>query len=53
MTGQQFSPATLVSSTNETDHHYILEILLKGGVKTLVTKPLLYIIMNLCLKLKM
>jgi hypothetical protein len=24
--------------------------LLKGGVKTLVTKPLLYIIMNLCLK---
>jgi hypothetical protein len=27
--GQWFSPATLVSSTNKTDHHNIAEILLQ------------------------
>jgi hypothetical protein len=29
VTGQWFSPGTLVSSTNKTDHHDITEILLK------------------------
>jgi hypothetical protein len=29
--GQWFSPGTLVSSTNKTDHHNITEILLKSG----------------------
>jgi hypothetical protein len=30
VTGRWFSPGTLVSFTNKTDHHDITEILLKG-----------------------
>jgi hypothetical protein len=33
-TGQWFSPGTLVSSTNKTDHHDITEILLKVALNT-------------------
>jgi hypothetical protein len=38
VTGQWFSPGPLVSSTNKTYHHYIIEILLKVGVKLHETK---------------
>jgi hypothetical protein len=34
-----FSPGTLVSSTNKTDHHDITEILLKVALNT-ITHPL-------------
>ena len=34
-TGQWFSPGTLVSSTNKTDHHDITEILLKVTLNTI------------------
>jgi hypothetical protein len=34
-TGQWFSPGTLVSSTNKTDHHDITEILLKVALNTI------------------
>jgi hypothetical protein len=41
MTDQWFSPDTLVSSTNKTDHHNIAEILLKVALNTInQTKPL-------------
>ena len=33
-TGQGFSPGTLISSTNKTDHHNITEILLKVALNT-------------------
>ena len=35
MTGLWFSPGTLVSSTNKTDHHDITEILLKVELNTI------------------
>jgi hypothetical protein len=39
-TGQWFSPGTPVSSTNETDRHNTIEILLKSGIKRHTqTKP--------------
>ena len=34
-TGQWFSPGTLVSSTNKTDHHYLTEILLNVVLNTI------------------
>ena len=34
-TGRRFSPGTLVSSTNKTDHHHIAEILLKVALNTI------------------
>jgi hypothetical protein len=34
-----FSPGTLVSSTNKTDHHDITEILLKGVMNTIYQPP--------------
>jgi hypothetical protein len=36
-TGRWFSPGPLVSSTNETDHHDITEILLKVALNTIKT----------------
>jgi hypothetical protein len=39
MTDQWFSPGTLVSSTNKTDHHDIAEILLKLALNTVTHKP--------------
>jgi hypothetical protein len=35
MTGLWFSPGTLVSSTNKTDHHDIADILLKVALNTI------------------
>jgi hypothetical protein len=35
LTGQWFSPGTPVSSTNKTDHHDIIEILLKVALNTI------------------
>ena len=35
MTGQWFSPGSLVSSTNKIDHHDIAEILLKVALNTI------------------
>jgi hypothetical protein len=35
--GQWFSPGTLVSSSNKTDHHDIIEILLKLALNTITT----------------
>jgi hypothetical protein len=35
MTGRWFSPGTLVSSTNKTDHYDITEILLKVAINTI------------------
>jgi hypothetical protein len=35
VTGWWFSPCTLVSSTNKTDHHDITEILLKVALNTI------------------
>jgi hypothetical protein len=32
---QWFSPGTLVSSTNKTDHHHVAEILLKVTLNTI------------------
>ena len=40
--GQWFSPGTLVSSTNKTDHYVITEILLKVALN-IITKPNLLI----------
>ena len=41
LTGWWFSPGTLVSSTNKSDHHDIAEILLKVALNTLnQTKPI-------------
>ena len=37
--GEWFSPGTLVSSTNKTDHHDITEILLKVALNTIKSKP--------------
>jgi hypothetical protein len=34
-TGQWFSPGTPVSSTNKTDHHHIIETLLKVELNTI------------------
>jgi hypothetical protein len=34
-TGQWFSPGTPVASTNETDRHYITQILLKVALNTI------------------
>jgi len=34
--GQWFSPVTPVSSTIKTDHHDIIEILLKVALKTII-----------------
>ena len=42
MTGQWFSLATPVSSTNKTDHHDLIEILLKVALNT-ITLTLLMI----------
>jgi hypothetical protein len=39
ITGQWFSPEVQVSSTNKTDHHDIIEILLKLALSTIKTKP--------------
>jgi hypothetical protein len=36
MADQWFSSGTPVSSTNETDHHDIAEILLKVGLNTII-----------------
>ena len=43
MAGRWFSPGTLISSTNKTDHHNVTEILLKVALNTitLTTKHLL------------
>ena len=38
-TGWWFSPGTLVSSTNKTDHHDIIEILLKLALSTITLTP--------------
>jgi hypothetical protein len=38
-TGQLFSPGTLLSSTNKTDHHDIAEILLKLALSTITLTP--------------
>jgi hypothetical protein len=35
VTGQWFSPGTLVSSTNKTDRHDLAEILLKADLNTI------------------
>jgi hypothetical protein len=35
MVGMWFSPGTLLSSTNKTDHHDITEILLKVALNTI------------------
>ena len=40
--GQQFSPGTMVSSTNKTDCHNITEILLKVALNTITLTLLLY-----------
>jgi len=37
---QWFSPGTVVSSTNKTDHHVIIEILLKVVLSTISLTPL-------------
>jgi len=37
--GLWFSPVTLVSSTNKTDHHSITEILLKVALNTITLTP--------------
>jgi hypothetical protein len=39
VTGQWFSPGTLVSSTNKTDRHDITEILSKMALNTINLKP--------------
>jgi hypothetical protein len=39
---QWFSPGTLVSSTNKTDHHNIAEILLKVALNTITITLILY-----------
>ena len=38
-TGWWFSPGTLVSSTNKTNHHDIIEILLKLALSTITLTP--------------
>jgi hypothetical protein len=38
-TGQWFSPRTLVSSTNKTDHHDITQILLRVAISTVTPNP--------------
>jgi hypothetical protein len=38
-TGRWFSPDTLISSTNKTDHHDIAEILLKVALNTITPNP--------------
>ena len=38
---QWFSPSTPASSTNETDHHNITEILLKVALNTIIPNPVL------------
>jgi hypothetical protein len=38
VTGQWFSPSTLISSTNKTDHHDITEILLKVALNAITPK---------------
>jgi hypothetical protein len=40
LTGQWFSTGTPVSSTNNTDHHVITEILLKVALNTITLTPL-------------
>jgi hypothetical protein len=40
--GQWFSPSTLVSSTNKTDHHDIAEILLKVALNTITLTLIFY-----------
>jgi hypothetical protein len=42
-TGRWFSPRTLVSSTNKTDHHNITEILLKVALNTVTPNPWPYL----------
>jgi hypothetical protein len=37
VTGQWFSPGTLISSTNKTDCHDITEILLKVALNAIIT----------------
>lgn len=37
--GQQFSPGTSASSTNNADHHDITEMLLQVGLNTITHKP--------------
>jgi hypothetical protein len=39
MAGWWFSPGTLVSSTNKTDHYDITEILLKVALNTIILTP--------------
>jgi hypothetical protein len=41
-TGRWFSPGTSVSSTNETDHHDVSEILLKVTLNTITLTPTNY-----------
>jgi hypothetical protein len=38
-----FSPGTLVSSTNKTDHHNIAEILLKRALNTTTLAPIYFV----------
>jgi hypothetical protein len=42
VTGRWFSPGTLVSSTNKTDHHDITEILLKVALNNITLTPKTY-----------
>ena len=47
MAGQWFSPGTLVSSTNKTDGHDIIEILLKVTLNTIKPSETTYCMCNL------
>jgi hypothetical protein len=48
VTGRWFSPGTLVSSTNKTDHHDIAEILLKVVLTTITIRLSLHVQNKYC-----